>query len=108
MSMDEKMTMLRALIGDNDDQNAEARLSAYLQAAGREIVAWRGNGMAGTVYEVPAEFEMTQIYAVIAGYGISGAEGQTQHSENGINRTFKYPDMIDYIRAHVIPMAVVL
>lgn len=51
---------------------------------------------------------MTQINAVIAGYSISGAEGEVTHSENGISRTFKYEDMVNYIRSHVIPIAKVI
>ena len=51
---------------------------------------------------------MTQVHAVIAGYSISGAENQTAHSENGISRSFKYEDMIAYIRSHVIPIVKVI
>jgi len=47
------------------------------------------------------EFDMVQVMACVVGYGISGAEGQTSHNENGIQRSFKYADMISYIRSHV-------
>lgn len=47
------------------------------------------------------EFDTVVISACVAGYGISGAEGQTSHSENGIGRSFKYEDMVAYIRGHV-------
>lgn len=46
-------------------------------------------------------FDNVQIMACVAGYGLSGAENQTAHSENGISRTFKYEDMVAYIRSHV-------
>jgi hypothetical protein len=52
--------------------------------------------------EVPlVQFDTVQIMAVVAGYGLQGAENQTNHNENGIQRSFKYSDMVDYIRAHV-------
>ena len=47
------------------------------------------------------KFDNVQIMACVAGYGISGAENQTSHSENGINRNFKYSDMVDYLHAHI-------
>ena len=103
MSNDEKLEMLMTLLGVSGSE-LEDTLNAYLAAAGKEILAWRYSYSTQSVDEVPAEYEMTQIYAVIAGYSQSGAEGQMTHSENGIARTFKYPDMLRYIRANVIPL----
>jgi hypothetical protein len=50
---------------------------------------------------------MTVIMAVVVGYGLMGAEGQTSHAENGISRQFKYADMTDYIHRNVTPYAYV-
>ena len=46
--------------------------------------------------------------AVINGYTQAGVEGQVLSIENGIHRHFNYSDMVEYIRAHVIPIAGVL
>ena len=46
--------------------------------------------------------------AVITGLTQSGIEGQVLSIENGIHRHFRYSDMVDYIRANVIPLARVL
>jgi len=54
------------------------------------------------------EFDMVQIMACVAGYSISGAENETSHSENGIQRSFRYSDIVDYIRAHVPAIAGVI
>lgn len=108
MSDSEKIGMILDLLGEEQNDRLEKMLGAYLKAAGREILNWRYGYSSDIPDEVPAEYEMTQIHAVIAGYGISGAEGQTQHSENGINRSFRYPDMLTYIRSNVIPYAGVL
>lgn len=103
MTSDEKLDMLSILL---DDSNvSDDKLEAYLSAAEKEILAWRYSYSSQQPSEVPAEYEMTQIHAVIAGLSISGAENQTQHSENGINRMFKYPDMVAYIRNNVLPIA---
>lgn len=102
----EKLSMIKTLMGLSDSENE--RISVYLSAAGREILAWRYSYAKEVPATVPVEYEMTQVHAVIAGYSISGAENQTAHSENGISRSFKYEDMIAYIRSHAIPIAKVI
>lgn len=104
MSMTEKLEMLKAILGITDEAD-DTRLGVYLEAAKREIIAWRYSLAISTPQDVPSEYEMIQIHAVVAGYSISGAENQTAHSENGINRTFKFEDMIAYIHAHVPAIA---
>ena len=57
---------------------------------------------------VPTEYEITQVQAVINGYTQAGVEGQVLSIENGIHRHFNYSDMVEYVRAHVIPIAGVM
>ena len=105
MTDKQKLEMLKGMLGIADSSQDEV-LKTYLQAAQSEIIAWRYSyeeGWEDTYDEVPAEYEMTQISAVVAGFTIRGAEGQTAHRENEITRTFKYEDMVSYIRSHVIP-----
>lgn len=105
----EKLTMTRTLMGISETDNSEdALIALYLVAAGKEIIAWRFSYGSAEITAVPVEYETTQVFAVVAGYSQGGAEGQTSHSENGIGRTFKYADMVDYIRAHVIPLCKVV
>lgn len=103
MTASEKLEMVRSLldIASNDSSNDE-RIEVYLSAAAKEIISWRYSYSGNAPKEVPEEYEMTQIMAVVAGYSQSGAEGQATHSENGISRTFNYPDMLHYIRRNVI------
>ena len=103
MDKSEKMVLIANLLGE--PAVAPEKIEAYLTAAEKEILAWRYSYSKQAVSEVPAEYEMVQIHAVIAGLSISGAENQTQHIENGISRVFKYADMIQYIRSNVIPLA---
>ena len=109
MTETDKLLMLKTLLGVTDTTEDE-QFKVFLTAAAREIVAWRYSysSEADTKTSVPPEYEMTQIYAVIAGFSQSGAEGQQSHSENGISRTFKHADMIAYIRANVVPYVGVL
>lgn len=104
MNADEKLKMVKTLLDIAEfDTSEDSFIKVYLTAAEKEIISWRYSLSSKTVDTVPAEYEMTQIFAVIAGYSQSGAEGQTSHSENSISRTFSYPDMLHYIRKNVIP-----
>lgn len=104
MNVTEKLKMVKTLLDiAESDTTEDSRIQVYLTAAEKEIISWRYSLSSQTVDAVPAEYEMTQIFAVIAGYSQSGAESQLSHSENSISRTFSYPDMIHYIRKNVVP-----
>lgn len=102
MTSDEKLTMVKELIDLADDDSEDEKILAFLKAAAKEIVAWRYSYDGELPKEVPEEYEMIQVFAVIAGYSQSGAEGQATHSENGISRTFNFPDMLHYIHRNVV------
>ena len=100
-------TILRIDSGDIED---DMLLSTYLDMAEHEILGWRySNANPENVPEsVPPEYDMTQIQAVVNGFTQAGVEGQVLSIENGIHRHFQYADMVEYVRAHVIPIAGVL
>lgn len=85
----EKLTALRAMVGGSD---ADEVLSTYLLLAGRKVIA-RAFPYNEEVVEVPAKYETVQLE--IAAYMLNkrGAEGQTQHSENGITRQYENADI---------------
>lgn len=110
MTDDEKLTMLTSLLAascEPEDMPSCDTLQAYLALAEKAIIGWLYGAYPGgapdTVTEVPVQYEDVQIMAVIVGLGIAGAEGQTVHNENGISRSYSYPDMTAYIRRHVSP-----
>ncbi len=105
MNVEEKLEMLKTILDiPSSDSSEDSRLTVYLSIAEREIIGWRYSYSSQTVETVPAEYEMVQVFAVVAGYSQSGAENQLSHTENSISRTFSYPDMVHYIRANVIPL----
>lgn len=105
MTTNEKITMIANMLDiDEDDVSGYGLIGAYLEAAKREIIGWRYSYAAEKPDDVPPEYEMTQIFAVMAGYTQIGAEGETTHDEGSIRRIFKYDTMISYIRSHVIPI----
>ena len=89
MTHDEKLTALKAMVGGSDTDEV---LSTYLLLAGRKVIA-RAFPYNDEVVEVPAKYETIQLE--IAAYMLNkrGAEGQTQHSENGITRQYENADV---------------
>ena len=89
MTDTEKLTYLRAMVGGSDTDEV---LSIYLVVAGKKIIA-RAYPYDDTVTEVPDKYDTLQ--CEIAAYLLNkrGAEGQTQHSENGITRSYENADV---------------
>ena len=89
MTDTEKLTYLRAMVGGSDTDEV---LSTYLVVAGKKIIA-RAYPYDDTVTEVPDKYDTLQ--CEIAAYLLNkrGAEGQTQHSENGITRSYENADV---------------
>lgn len=104
MTIKEMSKHINLMMGEDYEDDL---LSAYITQAQKECFEWE--------YQLvekpdPEEFDLskydcTVVEAVIIGLSIRGAEGETQHSENGILRGFKYSAMKDYIRANIIPYA---
>ena len=104
MSDTEKLTTVKSLLGITDNTE-DALLTTYLSLASAEILAalYAVNGNVPSGATMPEKYEVTQIMAVVEGYSQRGAEGETAHDENGINRTFRNADMTEYIRRSVTP-----
>ena len=104
----QKLTTIKTLLSDGGDLPSDDKLQTYLTLAASEILAWIYHLVGGVptdVVDVPARYNGTQIYAVIAGYTHAGAEGEHLHLENGVHRHFSYDDMLGYIRDNVLPYA---
>ena len=91
----EKLTLLRVMVGQpNAGEWADDILISYLAIAGAEIIR-AAYPYDDSVVEVPRRYGYLQ--CEIASYLLNkrGAEGQTAHSENGVNR---YIDPAGHIR----------
>lgn len=111
MTPEAKLAMVKAILRiDDTDTSEDALITTYLDMAQQEMLAWRySHANPDNVPEtVPPEYEITQVQAVINGYTQAGVEGQVLSIENGIHRHFNYSDMVEYVRAHVIPIAGVM
>lgn len=105
MTMDDaaKLAMVKALYGDEDV--ADAVVTAYLSVAGDAVLNARYPYVADkSALTVPDEYAMTQ--CTIASYLLSkrGAEGETEHDENGITRKYASPSIADIPAAYLSPI----
>ena len=104
----EKLAMLKSLLKITDTTR-DAELAVYISLAKAEILAWLYSGKTPEgVTDVPARYEPTQVMACVAGFGLQGLENQTASTENAITRQFKYSNMLEFIRANVVPYAQVM
>ena len=102
----EKLNTVKTLLNEGGTLPTDDVLTTYLALSGQEILNWKYHligGVPDSVVAVLLKDEVTQIYAVLAGYTHAGAEGQNDHTENGITRKFKYGDMLQYIHENVLP-----
>ena len=104
MTQEEKLTTLRAMVGGSDTDEV---LSTYLLIAGRKIIA-RAYPYKYDVVEVPTQYDAIQ--CEIAAYLMNkrGAEGQTAHTENGINRQYENADIPASMLKSVTPFCGVI
>ena len=93
---EEKLTMLKSLLNEEKgEETADSVLLAYLSLAGRKVIQ--------RAYPYRDDVE-------IACYLLNkrGAEGETYHSENGINRSYENADVPESMLSRVLPFAGVL
>lgn len=95
----EKLTMLRAMVGDGDSDEV---LLTYLTLAGRKIIN-RAYPYDNEVDVVPRRYGYLQ--CEIAAYMLNkrGAEGETSHSENGVSRGYESADVPESLMGQIVP-----
>lgn len=105
----EKLSLLRVMVGQpaTDENWSDAVLTSYLTIAGDKIIK-RAYPYDDTVEEVPRRYGVLQ--CEIAQYLLNkrGAEGETSHSENGVNRAYENADIPESLMSEVIPHLEVL
>ncbi len=106
MTNAEKLTTLKSMYGDSEE---DAVFSAYLSlAAGVILNRLYPFDKEKTEQDIPAKYHFTQLQ--IANYllGKRGAEGETKHNENGIERTYESGDVPESMLKDILPFCGVL
>ena len=105
MNTDEKVVLLRAMV---ESDESEFILLSYLLSAKHIILnrmyQYNIPDDEFDALELPSKYAMKQIR--IAAYLMNkrGAEGETQHIENGIHRNYKNADVPNEMLFDVLPM----
>lgn len=104
MTNDEKLKLVKAMVGENDSDDV---LSAYLSLAAEKILR-RAYPYDEYVRTVPDKY--TNLQCEIAAYLLNkrGAEGQIGHTENGINRQYENADVPASMLREITPVVGVI
>lgn len=94
----EKIEMAKAMTGETD----ESTVSAYLGIAGNKICR-KAYPFDPTVTEVPEQYHFLQVEIAVYLLNKRGAEFETSHNENGINRTYESADVPSSIMRSITP-----
>lgn len=98
----EKLSRLEVLI--SPDTAAQDLLVFLLEQAEGIVLNKRypfGVPEGGTV---PAAYEHIQLQIAVELFSKMGAEGQTAHNENGVNRTYEAADVSPSLLRRIVPM----
>lgn len=104
MTESQQLDLLKALSGETE----ESILRAFLDLAGEKIINKAYPFESDEQHEVPTKYHSLQVE--IASYLLNkrGAEGETSHNENGINRSYESGSVPDSMLKGVIPFAAAL
>lgn len=94
----EKKEMVKAMTEETNDST----VSAYLGIAGNKICR-KAFPFDPTVTEVPEQYSLLQVEIAVYLLNKRGAEFETSHSENGINRTYEGADVPSSIMRSITP-----
>lgn len=102
MTSDEKLLSFKKRI--EPDTASDDLLSELLEQAGAIVLNRRFPFGYPVDTEVPTQYARLQIAIAIELFNKRGAEAQTAHSENGINRTYEAGDVSPSLLKQIIPM----
>lgn len=106
MAEDYKLTKLRLMVGANESEND--LLLMYLTDAERAILNRLYPMHEDIPHSLPMRYESRLIEIAAYLYNKRGAEGETSHSENGINRTYENGSIPASMLSDIIPYGSVI
>ena len=101
MTLDEKKARLTALI--SPDSASEDLLKYLLEQSEGIVLNKRYPFGVPKGATVPAMYEHIQLQIAVELYSKRGAEGQTAHNENGVNRTYEAADVSPSLLKRIVP-----
>lgn len=102
MTQAEKLTMLQQICGDSEADSA--MLSTYLELAADIVVHRAFPFLTNYVLaEVPKRYDTLHVQIANELYLHRGAEGEKDHSENGVKRTYENGVVSDSLLKKIVP-----
>ena len=102
MTNEEKISRLAVLI--SPDTATDELLSILVEQAEGIVLGRRYPFGAPEGATVPHQYEHIQLQIALELFSKMGAEGQTAHSENGINRSFESADVSPTLLRRIVPV----
>ena len=102
MTNSEKIARISELI--SPDVATNDLLAYLLEQAGEIVLNKRYPFGTPEGVTVPAKYENTQIRVAVELYAKMGAEGQTEHNENGIQRKWEAADVSPSLLRGIVPL----
>lgn len=102
MTNEEKITRLAVLI--SPDTADEKLLSLFVDMSEGIVLNKRYPFGPPEGATVPSKYEHIQLQIAVELFSKMGAEGQTAHNENGINRTYESADVSPSLLRRIIPI----
>jgi hypothetical protein len=100
--MEELLAQLKSYLGDSVTDADDGLLSFLLALAGQKILD-RLYPFDSTVSEVPSRYRLKQVEIAQFLYNKRGAEGETEHNENGVNRKYENADVPESMMRGLVP-----
>lgn len=102
MTTAEKLKILKSIIGISlDNVSDDDALIVYLDISKQKILC-RAFPYANET-EIPTKYELLQCEIAAYLWNKRGAEGQSAHSENGINRSYESADVPESMFRQIVP-----
>lgn len=102
MTTADKIAMTQVLIGP-EAEATESEVIVYLSIAEQKIIDKAFPFKHDEIITMPSKYDILQCEIACYLYNKKGAEGETVHNENGINRTYENADVPDSMLKAVIP-----
>lgn len=103
MTEEQKLVMLQRLTGEKDTD----LLRTYLDIAGQKVIR-KAYPFRDDVKDVPKKYSINQVEIAQYLFNKRGAEGETYHSENGINRSYENADVPVSMLKNITPVVGVI
>lgn len=102
MTLEDKLARLARLAAPEELED-EPQAEALLEAAGELVLnrLYPFGYPEGT--EVPARYEQLQLRVALELYAKRGAEGETSHTENGLQRVYEAGDVSPSLLGQIVP-----